>query len=551
MQKRALKRLENPSANEELRLAALQKVAILDTPPEESYDRIARTACVVAQAPIALVSFTDADRQWFKSAVGLQIYEADRSLAICAHAIQHDFPIVVPDTQADARFASLPCVAGAPNIRFYAGFPLILSTGEALGTLCVLDFVPRALTPDQISALSDLAAVVTEQLELRQSVGDTQGNFEKIKRNAQALKKTRDFFRSIVDACTDAIAVYHPERAPDGTITDFVLTDCNLAAEKARGLDKRKMLGKSLRVLVPNLTEETIAQYVHVIETGEPYHFTTHYADQAYDDWFNVSATRHSNGGLVIVTTTVTEEKHAELKLRRSRDALASFTAAVSHDLRTPLGHISGFIELIADDLGERLDPQNKEFMRYVTDGAEQMRRLIDAMQKHARLGQITIDRKTFSLEKLLRDITHRFEGGLEDINGTVKLHDLPEISADPVLLDQLFSNLMSNAIRYRSHERPLEIEVRAKITDRTIAISFTDNGIGVAPEHGDRIFNLFERGPAPDKDDPGIGLGLATCRSIAKAHSGAIDVDPHVTEGTSFILEIPTGKGLVERSVA
>jgi PAS domain S-box-containing protein len=158
--------------NESARLEALQRYAILDTFPEQEFDDLSRLAALVCGTPIALVSLVDADRQWFKAKVGIDEAETPRDIAFCGHAILERDVMVVPDTLADERFRANPLVTGRPNVRFYAGAPLITQDGHALGTLCVLDHVPRDLTPDQKQALKALGRLVVTQIELRRSVSD-------------------------------------------------------------------------------------------------------------------------------------------------------------------------------------------------------------------------------------------------------------------------------------------------------------------------------------------------------------------------------------------
>ena len=146
-----------PASAESRRLAALHALAILDTPPEERFDRITRLAALVLDVPIALISLVDADRMWAKSMIGLQDRETPRAISFCAHAVQTDAPLVVPDMVTDARFADNPLVTGDPRVRFYAGQPIHAPGGEALGTVCAIDHEPRAPTSAQLTALRDLA----------------------------------------------------------------------------------------------------------------------------------------------------------------------------------------------------------------------------------------------------------------------------------------------------------------------------------------------------------------------------------------------------------
>ena len=151
-------------ANEDDRLSALRQLLILDTPPEERFDRIAAFAADEFDVPIAVVSLVDADRTWFKSHCGLDVCEAPRDISFCGHAIMSDEPFIVPDAALDARFADNPHVTQEPHIRFYAGACLTLPSGQNVGTLCLFDFKPREMDRVSLAILSTLRDLVVEQL---------------------------------------------------------------------------------------------------------------------------------------------------------------------------------------------------------------------------------------------------------------------------------------------------------------------------------------------------------------------------------------------------
>lgn len=160
-------------ADEAQRLAALSAMDVLFTPGEERFDRITRIASRLLGAPIALVSLVASKVQWFKSAQGLGAAETPREISFCGHAILGDETLVVGDAAEDERFFDNPLVTGAPNIRFYAGHPIHAVDGSRVGTLCVIDRVPKTLTADQLAVLRDLAAIAESELQ-RGQLSDTQ-----------------------------------------------------------------------------------------------------------------------------------------------------------------------------------------------------------------------------------------------------------------------------------------------------------------------------------------------------------------------------------------
>lgn len=157
------------AADEELRLSALKRYEILDTPPEAAFDRLARLASLALGTPIALVSLIDRDRQWFKARVGLDVCETPRDQAFCTHAIRDKRePLVVLDAARDERFRDNPLVTGRPGIRFYVGAPIVTRDGHALGTVCAIDHEPREhVAPGDLETLQTLAAIAADELELR------------------------------------------------------------------------------------------------------------------------------------------------------------------------------------------------------------------------------------------------------------------------------------------------------------------------------------------------------------------------------------------------
>jgi diguanylate cyclase (GGDEF)-like protein len=194
------------SLGEEARLAALRSCNILDTAPEPAFDLITRLAQIALKMPTVMVSLVDLDRQWFKSKQGLDVAETDRSISFCTHAIAQDEPFIVTDASIHPLFCNNPLVVGEPHIRAYVGIPLKMRDGLKIGTLCAVDFQPRALSTAEIDILSGLGRMVVDQIELRRlAITDpltgalTRRGFEaEIDRELRRAKRSKRPFSLIV-----------------------------------------------------------------------------------------------------------------------------------------------------------------------------------------------------------------------------------------------------------------------------------------------------------------------------------------------------------------
>jgi PAS domain S-box-containing protein len=312
-----------PPENETARLDALQRYAILDTLPEQEFDDLSRLAALICGTPIAMVSLVDADRQWFKSKVGLDSSETPRDIAFCAHAILQPDVMVVPDALDDERFRNNPLVTGEPHVRFYAGAPLVTQEGYALGTLCVMDRVPRDLSQEQKDALNALGNLVVTQLELRRSVAD-------LSKAIRERRLTEEELDQLFTLSLDMLCIAG---------FDGYFKRINPAWEKVLGVPTAELLSKPYNEFVhPDDRAKTEAEAQKIDEGELAISFENRYrcADGSYR-WLLWNATPSMEQKLVFaVARDITQRKEAERRMSTGYAVTRVLAEAESLDAAVP-----------------------------------------------------------------------------------------------------------------------------------------------------------------------------------------------------------------------
>jgi GAF domain-containing protein len=244
--------------DEKERLADLQSYRILDTPPEEDLDNLTQLAAHLCGTPMAMISLVDAGRQWFKSKVGVEISGTPREQALCAYAILHPDLFIVTDASIDERFARNPLVTTSPKIRFYAGAPLMSPDHHVLGTLCVIDRVPRQLTQPQTEALRALSRQVMAHLVMRRQILELRESALEHQRTEKQLQKGRQTAEASSRIKNDLLQKLGLQVRANLTeiskITDQVLAN-DLTPKQRRFLDTAKKRATELLALAEEILD--------------------------------------------------------------------------------------------------------------------------------------------------------------------------------------------------------------------------------------------------------------------------------------------------------
>ena len=244
----------------------------------------------------------------------------------------------------------------------------------------------------------------------------------------------------------------------------------------------------------------------------------------------------------------ITERRQAEEELKqmvgqisRSNTELEQFAYVVSHDLQEPLRMVASYTQLLAKRYQDKLDADANDFIAYAVDGAERMRVLLNDLLDYSRVGTRGKPFKPTDCEKVLHQALINLKVAIEE-SGALVTHDyLPTLIADEGQLTQLFQNLVGNAVKFCNQEP--RIHVSAETKSNAWLFSVRDNGIGIDPQHGQRIFEMFKRLHTRE-EYPGTGMGLAICKKIVERHGGHIWVQSQLEQGSTFYFTIPITAG-------
>jgi two-component system, cell cycle sensor histidine kinase and response regulator CckA len=533
------------------RLRMLASYEVLDTPSEAEFDDLAELAAQVCQTPTALITFIDDRRQWFKARVGLDVRETHRDLAFCAHAILETDVLVVPDATRDPRFSVNALVTGPPHIRFYAGAPVIVAEGHALGTVAVVDYEPRQPTDAQLEGLRALGRQVAAQLALRRRA------LEERRRAATEAQQTADRRRAMLDSALDAIVGMDAE----GRLTEF-----NPAAERMFGYAREEAIGALLAdLIVPvtlrerhasglrrYLTSGDSAMLGRRVEAGAVRRDGTEFPVELSIQRIGTAWPPMFTGFI----RDITDRKQLESQLRHAQkmEAIGQLAGGVAHDFNNILTVIQGHAALLLD-ADEEAD-RAADSVRQIAEAAERAARLTRQLLAFSRkqvLQPTDVDVNdivagmTRMLDTLGKDLALRIEAAPA----------LPLVRADVGMIEQVVLNLVVNARDAMPAGGEIRISTAIERIDEDLArddpeatagtfvrLRVADSGTGIAPDALPHIFEPFFTTKDVEK---GTGLGLATVYGIVKQHRGWITVESAPGLGATFDVYLPASDGPLE----
>ncbi|PSF14715.1 sensor histidine kinase [Marinobacter shengliensis] len=555
-----MKTPERP-ANENQRLSALEQSQLLDTPPEERYDRVTRLAARLFKVPVALVSLVDKDRQWFKSCYGLGVRETARDISFCGHAILAADTFIVENALNDHRFADNPLVTGEPSIRFYAGAPLEDRSGNRLGTLCLIDRQPRGFSEDDKRNLRDLADIVEREFQyqelgsyfgertralniLNEIALDNEGS--ESERVERALKTANHFLGtdtaivSDITGQTYTIRWHHERRSRslhNGLSLPLDRTYCAMLLEQGEIL------------AISHMAKSRYRNHACYQTFGlESYLAAPIWLDDKIVGTLNFSSERPHRPAFSesekMFVTLLARWVATTLESQRSEQLKNQFISTVSHELRTPLTSIAGSLGLILGGATGDLPDKTRQMLTIARRNTDQLRALIDDLLDIEKLvsGKMPVHLGPHHVEEAV-------EAAIEEIRPYarprmigIRLHRAPStVTAvlDPMRLKQALTNLLSNAVKYSPDGG--EVQVRIVRQESSVRIEIIDQGPGVPTAFRDRIFQKFAQADAsPSRAKEGTGLGLAITRELMLAMGGNVGYESEEGSGATFWVSLP-----------
>lgn len=556
----SLQEMSSPTpVNENDRLAALRRLQILDTLPQNAFDSITALAASICGTPIALISLVDSNRQWFKSRQGLELAQTSRDEAFCAHAImQPSEVLVVNDASQDERFQNFPMVRNG-ELVFYAGAPIVTSGGAALGTVCVLDTLPRELGVDQLNMLKHLADLAMELIEHERSRRDQSELM------VQHIVNGQKIVRDVLNEGHDMAAFIDREHC-------YLFV--NPAFQRYWIREPREIIGMRVKDLVDltsyrALFKPSINQALSGHESQ--FELETDFPGMGMR-FLEVTHIPAREGGLVhgVVERTrdITLRKQSERmldeavkELQAKRLANRKYVYSVSHDLKEPVNAITNATSLLAEAAALRDDPLEMRCLRIAQEASAKLSRVLEDLRLYSEVDTSDMRMQPHQAHRIYAEAITAIEAELEARSVEVDMFVAGTIRADAPLLSlairSILESLLGSAQRHgaasgeclvviRSEEEHHTHRVNIKVLQRSRAPSVAGGVAGGAGGTGSPASARLARKQAIN-DVRDLGLGLSIASHIINLHQGEMQIELKSDGSNCFSVILPS----VQRVIA
>ena len=504
------------------RLAELHAYRILRTPREREFDDVVELAAHIAEAPVSFIGFVDGVNEWFKASVGLEIEEVPRERTYCQFVVGSGRPVVIPDTRAtgapmpETGIPALPGDGRDREIRFYVGVPIIVDSRQVLGTLCVVDYEPRAsVAPELVSMLERLSRQVSGRLELRRA-------------NA-LLFEERDTFSVLFEAAP----------APLLLVRDGVIVRANHAfAAMVTDGDASSLESRDLSAFIEDVPDTTDSATESTVrnEFGQTIPVLV----------FHTRLTTGRRVYNLFAVADISDRKEKErvleeqrLKAENANRIKDTFLSLVSHDLKSPLSGIFTMLDLL-DRAGDSFSADElRDTIREMRSSAAVLVEMINQLLNIHRLqsGRVELNLEPVNVRSAVDQVCLTLRVQIEAKEVDLEIDVAPDLHlvADGGLVREAVFNLVSNAVKFAPTGGVIRIVARG----RSIAVE--DTGPGVPVEDRPDLFRHEVKTSRPGSHgERGTGLGLPLVADIMRAHGGTVSLDEEYTSGARFVLEFP-----------